>query len=201
MKILVTGFKPFLGEAINPSEMLALELSQSEENVESLILPVEFQNSFKFLKSNLDQNDLPDFLIMIGQASGRKNMCFEKMGLNWVQTNHRDEAGFQPKTGTINPDGALALTSQFPIDEAYLHLRQQNLPVEISFSAGAFVCNDLYYRVLSEYKNLKAVFIHVPLLPEQLKVNDDRSSLSFEKQTEVLRALHHLTSIQTRPKV
>jgi len=60
------------------------------------------------------------------------------------------------------------------------------LPIEISFSAGAYVCNDIYFRVLNEIKNIPAVFIHVPLLPEQLKKQDVRSALSFDLQLETL---------------
>ena len=50
MKILVTGFKPFLGEQMNPSEILANELARKFSEVQALILPVEFKKSFDILK-------------------------------------------------------------------------------------------------------------------------------------------------------
>lgn len=187
-KILVTGFKPFLGEPINPSEKLANKLSQIFDNVESIILPVEFRRSFEILDEKINSSN-PDCLVMIGQAAGRKNICLEKVGLNWVQTERADESGFIPQSGKILPNVELALMTRFPVDQTFLELKKLVHPVEISFSAGTFVCNDLYFRVLNEYKTRPSIFVHVPLLPEQLKDNDSRSSLSFEKQLEVLGAI------------
>lgn len=167
MKILVTGFEPFLGERLNPSEMLANELEQNFPEVKSLILPVEFARSFEILKKHLDSNSSYDFLIMIGQASGRSKICFEKIGLNWIQTEHRDEKGVLPAAGRIAEGGPLALMTEFPVDEVFTQLKADQFPVEISFSAGTFVCNDLYFRVLQQYPNQKSVFIHVPLIQAQ----------------------------------
>ncbi len=184
-KILVTGFKPFFSEKINPSEKLALELEKTNSNIKSLILPVEYLNSFEILKNEI-QIYKPDHLMMLGQAAGRKNICLEKIALNWAQSEQSDEAGFLVKPGSILQGQPLALMSKFPIEKIYFELQKQQQPAEVSFSAGTFVCNDLYYRTLSNFENLKSVFIHVPLLPEQLKPNDLRPSLVFETQLEIL---------------
>ncbi len=185
MKIIVTGFKPFLGEKINPSELLANYIQENFSEISVILLPVEFKAAFEILKTEI-QNQKPDYVIMLGQASGRKNISFEKIGLNWIQTVNSDESGFTPSVGAIQNDQTLALMTKFPIDQIYQKLKSQNLPVEISFSAGAYVCNDLYFKVLSSYPDLKSVFIHVPLLPEQLRVNDDRPSVQFAKMVEVV---------------
>ena len=169
---------------------MAKALANLFPEVESFILPVEFKNSFEILKKQVAVTK-PDYLIMLGQASGRARVCLEKIGLNWVQTQRRDEAGVQPADGKIFSDSSLALMSDFPIDQMYFELRKQNLPVEISFSAGAYVCNDLYFRALKEFTDLKSVFVHVPLLPEQLDENDERPSLDFEKQLDILKLLIH----------
>lgn len=185
MKILVTGFKPFLGEKINPSEMLALELAQNFVEVEALILPVEFGKSFEILKKHLIENSY-DYLISIGQASGRSKIGFEKVGLNWVQTEHQDESGHTPQTGKIT-EGELALMSVFPVDEMYQKLKNNRFPVEISFSAGTFVCNEFYFRVLNEFKNLKSVFVHVPLIEAQ-----SDGTKSFVRYSESLMCFSEL---------
>ena len=165
MKVLVTGFKPFLGEKINPSEMLALELAQNFPEVEALILPVEFKKSFEILKQKLNSNSY-DYLISIGQASGRSKIGFEKLGVNWVETEHKDESGSLPATGKI-VEGPLALMTDFPVQNIYQKLLQDGFPVEISFSAGTFVCNELYFRALHGFPGLKSIFIHVPLIESQ----------------------------------
>jgi len=188
MKILVTGFKPFLGEKINPSEKLALELAREFNHVGAVILPVEFGKSFEILREQILESN-PDFVIMIGQASGRKNICLEKVGLNWVQSENKDEAGVIPKAGKILSEIELALMTEFPVDQTFFQLKKAGLPVEISFSAGAYVCNDLYFRVLNEFRSLKSIFVHVPLLPEQLKSEDASPVLEFKKQLEVMKQM------------
>lgn len=198
MKILISGFKPFLGQSINPSQKLALDLQSAFSEVVSIVLPVEYKQSSWILEREI-QNVEPDYVIMIGQAAGRANVCFEKIGLNWVQSRHADEAGIKPEVGAIEKSEPLALMTPFPVDEHYEKLRAKNLPVEISFSAGAYVCNDLYFRTLHEFKKLKAVFIHVPLLPEQVssaKPSDTGSaagpvqpSLDYATQLKVLTEL------------
>lgn len=176
MKIVVTGFRPFLGAVSNPSEDLARELAQLFPEVRSHVLPVEYGHSFELLRLYL-QHDMPDYLIMLGQAAGRTKVCFEKIALNWVQSEHPDEAGKHLAAGPILIDKPLALMSAFPIDQVVLALRKKNLAVEISFSAGAFVCNDLYFRALAEFADKKMVFVHVPLVKD----------MEFELQLEILK--------------
>lgn len=189
MRILISGFKPFLGQKINPSQKLAIDLQAQFDDVVSIILPVEYKQSFWLLEREI-QNVEPDVVIMIGQAADRKNICFEKIGLNWVQSKHADEAGIKPEAGPIEKSEPLALMSCFPMELHYEKLKSQNLPVEISFSAGAYVCNDLYFRVLNEFKNLKTVFIHVPLVPEQ-STEEGRPNLDYQTQLRVLTELVH----------
>lgn len=180
-KILVTGFKPFLGGATNPSQDLALKLESDFSYIKSLVLPVEFENSYSRLKTHLLANQY-DYVVMIGQASGRKNICLEKVALNWVQTEHADEAGVTPRLGSIATDKSLALMSEFPIDEIYTKLKKDFSKIEISFSAGTFVCNDLYFRTLNEFDDLKSVFVHVPLVTD----------LAFVEQYEIMKKMMSL---------
>jgi pyroglutamyl-peptidase len=185
MRILVTGFKPFLSQSLNPSELISSHLPQIFKEVHSLILPVEFESSFVILKNHLDVRHY-DYLIMLGQASGRSKVCFEKIALNWVQTEYPDEAGQAPAPQKINPQADLALMSSFPIDEVYQVLKRQNFEVDISFSAGTYVCNDLYFRVCDYYKNLKSVFIHVPLIYEQVNPAAPVHFLELNRQKKII---------------
>ena len=103
---------------------------------------------------------------MLGQAAGRINICFEKIGLNWIQSDHPDERGRHLTTGPILTDQPLAIMTQFPVDDVVKKLKIENLPVEVSFSAGSFVCNDLYFRALVEFSEKRPVFVHVPLVKD-----------------------------------
>lgn len=178
MKILVTGYKPFLGASSNPSEYLANKISEEIFQVKSLILPVEFGRSFEILKNELEVNNYT-MLIMIGQAAGRKKISLEKVALNWVQTENRDEAQYLPETGNISREAPLALMTKFPVDLVFNALKSNNYPVEISFSAGTYVCNELYFRVLEKFTDLQSVFVHVPL----------ESDLQLETQLDILKKI------------
>ncbi|MEQ1721901.1 MAG: pyroglutamyl-peptidase I [Pseudobdellovibrio sp.] len=181
MKILLTGFKAFLGEKINPSEILC----QSFPDLQSLVLPVEFSRAYEVLKLHLLQNKY-DYVLMLGQAAGRNKVSLEKIALNWVQSQHTDESGYKPESKKINESKPLALMSQFPIDDVYTKVKIKNPNIQISFSAGTYVCNELYFQVCSEFEDLKAVFVHVPLIKEQISAENMRPYLELNEQKEIL---------------
>ena len=191
-KILVSGFKPFLGQSLNPSEKIAAELAVQFEDVKCVILPVEFKKSFTVLRDAIEV-EKPDFLIMLGQASGRKKISLEKIALNWNQSKDADEAGFKPLPGPIIENSALALMSLFPADLIYDKLCDEfPTSLEISFSAGTYVCNELYYQVLKNFDAavMKSVFIHLPLIAEQVPIND-KPFMQYELQLKIMTQLIH----------
>ena len=51
-------------------------------------------------------------------------------------------------------------------------LKSNNIPAEISNTAGTYVCNHIMYGLLynidRKYPNIKGGFIHIPYLPEQV---------------------------------
>jgi pyroglutamyl-peptidase len=181
MKILLTGFKAFLGEKINPSEILC----ESFLGISSLVLPVEFSRAYEVLKVYLLNNKY-DYVIMLGLAAGRSKVSLEKIALNWVQTDSADESGFKPKTKKINDLKPLALMSNFPIDEVFSKVKSKHSNIEISFSAGTYVCNELYFQVCSEFEDLKSVFIHLPLIKDQISSENKRPYLELDEQKEIL---------------
>ena len=185
---------------MNPSEVIALALAESYSQVESMILPVEFQNAFHLLKDKLGSWN-PDYLIMLGQAKGRKDICFEKVGLNWMESDVKDEAGVRPESGKILKESDLALMSRFPIETAFLEMKKAQLPFSVSFSAGTYVCNELYFRVLENFKDLRSVFIHVPIATEQLKPGESVPTISIAGQIKCLKFLiaFMLTAVESRP--
>ncbi|MBY0451393.1 MAG: pyroglutamyl-peptidase I [Bdellovibrionaceae bacterium] len=187
MKILVTGFKPFLGHDQNPSERLSVELAQNFSEVESLILPVEFGRAFEVLDRHLSARSY-DYILLLGQAAGRHRISIEKIGLNWAETHHRDEAGIKPVNGPLVAGAELALMTKFPVDEVYRQLIEQKLPVHVSFSAGTYVCNDIYFRAMERHPDKKIVFIHVPLLPEQ-KPEFPMNQMGYGQQLDTLESL------------
>lgn len=187
-KILITGFKPFGGESVNPSEILASALAEEVAGVDCLILPVEFGRGFETLKTHLQSHQY-DFVIQIGQAAGREKICLERVALNWIQTEQADEAGQTPALGHIEPLSPLALMTKFPLDEVLKKLKDEGHALSASLSAGGFVCNELYYRSLMEFKENIVLFVHVPLIEEQVSVHNPRPYISLAQQKSCLKSL------------
>ena len=67
------------------------------------------------------------------------------------------------------------------------NIKIANIPSSLSYSAGAFVCNEVLYTLLHHYNgtNVKVGFIHVPFLPEQAK--DGVFSLPLEDIVTALK--------------
>jgi pyroglutamyl-peptidase len=172
-RILVTGFKPFLGEKINPSEILLEHIKRDfavSGKVDTLVLPVSFAEAFPLLEKQIRQNRYAK-IFLLGQAGDRDKVCFERVALNWVETQKPDEDGFVPPQGAINPQETPALFSQMPLTDWIEELKAQALPAKVSLSAGGYVCNYVYFKTLEKLKgqvDTQALFIHVPYLPEQL---------------------------------
>ena len=166
MKILVTGFKPFLGEKINPSEQLALTLQNKFTQVSAVSLKVIYSECVEELKSAIELNQ-PDILIMLGQAGGRSAITVEKIALNYHQARAADESGYRPDVGPIINHLPLAQITTFPVDDLVFAM-SKNHSIETSCHAGTFVCNYLFHQALVLFPQLNPVFIHVPFLPEQI---------------------------------
>lgn len=173
-RVLITGFKPFLGEAINPSEVLLAEIKRDFAvygNVDTLVLPVSFNHAFTTLEKQVDMKSYR-YVFLLGQAGDRDKVCFERVGLNWVETQKPDEDGFIPHQGPISQGASAALFSRFPLSEWSEDLKGQGVPAKVSLSAGGYVCNYVYFRALQKYQETQdtaVVFIHVPYLPDQVQ--------------------------------
>ena len=63
-----------------------------------------------------------------------------------------------------------------------------DIPASLSYSAGAFVCNDVLYTLLKRYDGTGTLigFIHVPYLPEQ--AGEKFFSLPLDKIRDALEA-------------
>lgn len=189
-KILITGFEPFHGEDLNPSRELALAF---QKQYDTLILPVSYQRANQMLQDQLKVGRY-DFILMLGLAGGRKWMDLERVAINLEDAEKADEDGDLRVQTKINPDGPDAFLNPLPLRDLSQTLQQKNAPVQISFSAGAFVCNSVYYRVFDWIKKSgrgsHALFVHLPYSNEQLSGKPEGTpSLSLEKMKMALDEL------------
>ena len=190
-RILVTGFKPFLGETLNPSSLILKELKDAE--VDTLLLPVSFDTVFETLERHWDSKGPYDGLLMLGQAGGRKAVCLERVAINWMEGKVMDEDGVIPPVGTLMDGAPAAYISDF-FPAGWVEALKSVGPVEVSHSAGAYVCNALYFQALHHFpQDVPALFTHVPYLPEQV-VNkpEGTPSMDLATQVKIVKALIRL---------
>jgi len=174
LRIIITGFKPFMSHDVNPTEeIISILPGQIYGNeIIRLLLPVEFDNSFDVLKEAIIKYK-PNVVIALGLAGNRKAISLERVAINVDHSTAPDNIGNTPNHKTIIKSGMNAYFSTLPLDDIVLKLKQKNINVEISNTAGTYVCNNLFYHLMNYIEennlNIKAGFVHVPLMDEQLK--------------------------------
>ena len=113
----------------------------------------------------------PDVILCIGQAGGRAAITPEQVGINLRYAPIPDNKGNQPTDEPIISGGATAYFSTLPVRRIAEAIKASGIPSQVSYSAGAYVCNDLLYTLLSRYdgSNTRVGFIHIPFSAEQNK--------------------------------
>jgi pyroglutamyl-peptidase len=170
--ILVTGFEPFGGQAINPSQEIARALdgrTVAGWRVVGGVLPCVFGAALVELKKQL-RSHAPEIVIGLGQAGGRAEITPERVAINVDDARIPDNAGAQPIDRPIVRGGPAAYWSTLPIKAIVAALRERRIPASVSQTAGTFVCNHVFYglmHTLRTRRGVRAGFIHVPFLPEQ----------------------------------
>src|SRR5699024_2959645 len=97
MKLLLTGFVPFLYHKTNPTEEVVKSLDGltiNEYNVEGHIVSVDFNESEKELLKEINERE-PNVVIMLGLAAGRSRITPERIAIN-VKDGREDNSGFAP---------------------------------------------------------------------------------------------------------
>ncbi len=77
---------------------------------------------------------------------GRDRISIERVAINISDANMPDNEGNKPIDEPIFKDGGEnAYFSNLPIKEMVEALKSNNIPAEISNSAGTYVCNHIMY--------------------------------------------------------
>lgn len=201
--VLVTGFEPFGGEAMNPSREIARKLTGQVivgHAVVGAVLPCVFGEANAELRRLLSAHR-PVLVICVGQAGGRGSITPERVAINVDDARIADNAGAQPTDRAIVRGGPAAYFSTLPVKAIVAALRADGLPAEVSQTAGTFVCNHVFYGLMHALRRKRGVrggFIHVPFLPEQAK--EGQSSLPLETMVSAV-ALAVETALRHRRDV
>lgn len=186
-RLLITGFEPFGGETINPSWEAVRQLPEQvgSYNLTKLQIPTVFGEAAEKI---LDKAALlqPDVILCIGQAGGRDRVTPEVIGINLRESRIPDNAGNQPVNVPVVEKGPAAYFSTVPVRNMAAAIEAAGIPSALSYSAGAFVCNDVLYTLLHHYQGTQTQvgFIHVPYQEEQAREGSFSLPLA-----EIVRAL------------
>jgi pyroglutamyl-peptidase len=165
-KILITAFEPYDVWSSNSSWLTLVELTKELPDVVDVttrLYPVDFGRVRERLSADLESGF--DIAIHLGQAPGAAEIQLEKLAINVAS-----ESPNGPFRKLV-PDGPTAIESNLPMDQFASTLRAVGIPASVSFHAGTYLCNGIFY--LSQYTAQQAAmstrcgFIHLPLDPSQ----------------------------------
>ena len=192
--ILVTGFEPFGGEAVNASWEAARKLDGwrlGEFAAVARLLPCAYDASVKELIRAIETLK-PEAILMTGQAARRAVVCVERFARNLDDAAAPDNLGHLRKAVAIAEGAPERLEAAAPVKAIAGAIREAGIPARVSRSAGGFVCNHLYFGALQYLRDTgratPAVFVHLPATPGQTPPASSARRLASADAAKALRA-------------
>ena len=187
-KILLTGFEPFGKASSNPSGEIVKQISG--ENIVTAILPVAYAQSAERLLALIAEHN-PDVVICLGQAEGRKVITPERIAINLDDARLADNEGVMRNDVRILEDGLDAYFSTLPIKEIVEAIKAAGVPAAVSLSAGAFLCNHVFYVAQNKFAGTKirSGFVHVPLMDEQAGEFPGLPTMPLDQMVKAVRTM------------
>lgn len=171
MRVLLTGYEPFGGEPVNPSARLATELAAAPPprglELAAAVLPVDSRRFRAAVGAAIAAHG-PALVVAVGQATGRARVELEALAHNALDyRGESDNGGHAARGEPLEAGGPGRLHVRLPLAALAAELAGRGLPVRVSLDAGRHLCNALLYELLLRHAERPALFVHVPLLPEQ----------------------------------
>jgi pyroglutamyl-peptidase len=192
--ILVTGFEPFGGETVNASWEAAQKLEgwrHGDTVAVARLLPCAYDASVKKLISAIETLR-PDALLMTGQAARRAVVCVERFAHNLDDATAPDNDGALRRALRISRAAPEWLETKASVRTIASAIKEAGIPARVSRDAGGFVCNHLYFgalQYLSDKRSaIPAVFVHLPVTPEQAPPGANEKRLTRTEASDALRA-------------
>lgn len=193
MRLLLTGFMPFPGVDVNPTQLL-IRYFQDETvplppgvQVIAEVLPTAFEASEERIRQ-LIRDEVPDAVLCLGVAQKRNSINVERIAHNWDEATIPDNEGLQLSGQKIVADGADTLVSTLPIERMMAALEKASIPAVVSDNAGRYVCNHVFYASRHEIDfrglNTPCGFVHVPGLAG---TNDEHPVWEIERLLDAVQ--------------
>lgn len=187
-RVLITAFKPYDRWPTNASWLALVELTRERPATPEIVTrlyTVDFDHVREQLARDLEANY--DFALHVGQAPGSTRVQLEAIGINVGGHSRQLPDDFVP----LAPEGPTAYRSALPLSRMAHRLREANIPAQVSYHAGTYLCNATLYlshHIIEQQKlKTRAVFVHLPLDTSQ--VMDEEQILPSLSAHESARAL------------
>ncbi len=167
--ILVTGFSPFPGAPVNPTEKLMHRLPQRLGKHQSgvafvfHVLPTTWAGRLE-VTAKLREEIRPDAIVHFGVDGTRRTVNVETRAVNRAIRVRPDAAGLSPDRPELVLSSERARTATLPAKALRDAARTGGAPVRLSTNAGTYLCNATLWDSLGS--GIPSIFIHVPSLPK-----------------------------------
>ncbi len=169
MRILLTAFEPYAQWSTNASWLALVEMLRVRPPSGTLVTrryPVDFRRMQSALYKDLAQGF--DAVLHLGQAPGSAALRLEAIALNAGQAIAESGAGME----RLVPDGPEAYRTRMPLERWLGQLHQQQIPAQVSYHAGTYLCNAVMYLthhwVAQSDRPIPVGFVHLPLATQQV---------------------------------
>ncbi|NNU26180.1 pyroglutamyl-peptidase I [Isoptericola sediminis] len=170
MRVLVTGFEPFGGDAVNESWQAVTALADgwlAERDGAELVtarLPVTFTDGPGAMVRLVHEVE-PAVVVATGLAAGTPAVRLERVAINLMDARIPDNAASQPIDEAVVPGGPAAYFSTLPIKASLRAAERVEVPTVASHTAGTYVCNAVFYALqhaVADRPGVRSGFVHVP---------------------------------------
>jgi pyroglutamyl-peptidase len=175
--ILITGFDPFAGRAVNTSWEVARAVAQEGIDgvrIRTRQLPVEFVTCGNELVEAV-AGAQADIVLCLGEGSD--TVALETVAVNRYTDTGVDNAGRHAPAQTIDPGGSGVLRTLLPVADILIALDAGGHRYALSGDAGDFCCNETFYRLMQHDCDAVRGFVHVPALDADADVTALRDTV------------------------
>lgn len=165
--VLVTGFEPWGIYTRNPSQLVAESLHGEEvagRRIEARVLPVSYRGVDSELPPLLEER--PALILHLGLHPSAYAVHVETFAVN-VADAGPDSEGVVKRGEPVVAGGPAAYRATIPVYRVVEAVRKKGIPARVSYHAGTFLCNYLFYRSLHlAGSGTRVGFIHLPRTPD-----------------------------------
>ncbi|GAA0772923.1 peptidase C15 [Roseibium denhamense] len=184
--VLVTGFGPFPGAPVNPTQLLMkrlpkrLGVHQHGVAYHFDVLPTTWEARSR-VTDTLRREVRPDAIVHFGVDGTRKSINIENRAVNKAIQVRLDSSGQGPGYPELDPSGERSRTATLPARHLVTAARQSGAATNVSQNAGTYLCNATLWDSIGS--GIPSIFVHVPPLPRTKQ--DPRPSLAMVENAAV----------------